>query len=662
LTRTRQPVTGSHGPRYGWPRLLPYTPPWIAWLALPALATAARLYWATSVTSAMLAMAGIVITAGSLTAFTWHVFRARGRSIRAHATLSVGVASGWLIVALAAGLSSRAVWSVWLLAGFGVCLAWSLRRIARGEGHDRHDDDTASLTAAVGLVGARIGKPKVIGAKVSAPLQLVGGEQVTKDAQGAKARFASKLGLRPGAVRVIGNPGNEALPTLEIVPADQLTAVRPWAGPTAPGASIADAPIEFGTAEDSERMWLWLSGDHKLARPAAHYGIAGMTGSGKTETGLVICADVITRVDASLIYVDSVKGIQSIAPIAAGVDLPIIEKASARAFMKLLPALISKRTEWLGQHGFKQWEPGCGLHYLVIQIEEAAALIAESTTFVKAIEQARSAGISLLVSLQRMSHDRIDTSARENLGGGLCFGVRNEDSAAMVLSDETLDAGAQPWLWKNAKPGYLYLEGPGIDAARWSIPGRGDLADPAHLAAVVAEWGHPGLDHVTAIALGDLYAQHVALVADGHAPGQTPPLTATRMPAVVVPSDDVDDRDDGPDEAYDDDTPAQPEPGFMDDIDPAVEIPEDDDSIVALALPMSRPGRTEAVGALRGELAAMVAAGKAEVSVAELVELRQRIGRSASWLSGELARLVEEDYLADHPDRGVYGLPTLVPA
>jgi hypothetical protein len=659
MSRKPSVPTAPRLPKHPVALLLPFVPPWLAWLFMPVAAILARTYWATDISSAMLAAAGIVVCAGSLTAFTWHVFRARGNSVRLHATASVAGAGIWLLVAVVVGLRSKPVWSVWLLAGIGICAAWNLRRVARGDGADHHEDG-GDLTKAVGLAGARVGRPKVEGPKVTAPLQLVRGEQVTKDAQDAKSRIASHLGVRPGAVRVIENPDDESRPTLIVVPKDQLIKPIAWRGPTAPGESIAEK-VEFATYEDGGRAGLWFPGQHKPPRPGVHLATAGMTGTGKTETGLIICTDILTRDDASLVYIDPVKGLQSVAPIVEYVDLPLIDRPSGQRFMKRLPTIIRDRTHWLGQHGFKQWVPGCGLKYLIVWVEESADLIADSAGFVKTTEQARSAGISLVVSQQRMSHDRIETSARENLGGGLCFGVSSEVSAGMVLSDETIDAGAAPWTWKNEKPGYLYLEAPGVPRDRWPMQARSDLAEAGHLTEVLRGIARGGFDQVTGDAIGEQLKEHWAMVAAGQAPWQAQIQTATKMPTRA----EVDDRDDDDILAdYEFDVPANPEPGFMDDVDADQEIGDEDTPVIehGVKVDESKMGRAEAVAELRREIEARASAGIETVRPSELVELRHRVSRSPAWLSGELAKLVAEGVLEEDPDRGVYGIPSPVPA
>jgi hypothetical protein len=156
-------------------------------------------------------------------------------------------------------------------------------------------------------------------------------------------------------------------------------------------------------------------------------------------------------------------------------------------------------------------------------------------------------------------------------------------------------------------------------------------------------------------------------VAEGKAPWQKPVKTATRMPAAVDDlDDDIDDLDDDEDavDDYEYEVPENPEPGFMDDIDPEQDIPDDDDNVIAIGLPINdtKMGRTEAVNELRREIESRIAAGMETVRPSELVDLRVRIGRSASWLTQQLQEFVDEGLLIEDPDFGVYGLPVPVPA
>ncbi|MBQ1164492.1 conjugal transfer protein TraB, partial [Streptomyces sp. A73] len=80
----------------------------------------------------------------------------------------------------------------------------------------------------------------------------------------------------------------------------------------------------------------------------------------------------------------------------------------------------------------------------------------------------RSAGISVIISLQRPSATSMPTDVREQLGGVFCFGVKGSPTADLALPDDVRDAGARPEAWENRKPGYNYLVAPGVDEERYA--------------------------------------------------------------------------------------------------------------------------------------------------------------------------------------------------
>lgn len=657
-------------------QLVLYAPPWVAWLGLPLAGYGLRQWVGHDAAAAGLASATVTLVTTGLAAFGWHVFRARANSIRVHAVASIAAMGLWLVVALNMGAHAP-VPQLWVV-GMTVPATWSIRRLARGLGDDAHHDG-GGLMEAIGVAG-RAGTPKLEAGntRVRLPVKLDRGEATADDLQAARGRIASYAGVRRDAVRVEPVQDNHGAGDVVIVPADLLRQPRVWTGPSAPGASIVE-PLVWGRYEDGERLQLWLPGDPnpKGPRNATHLGVVGMTGAGKTEAALVVCGEALTRPDVSLVWSDHVKGLQSVDPLAAGVALLLTDRPSAVQAFRRLEGVITARTAELGRHRMKQWTPDsyrtAGLKYLVYWLEESAAMVAGSEKFASFTEQARSAGISLVLSQQRFSFDRMPTSARSNIGAALCFGTKDETDAGLILSETAIDAGAAPWAWQARKPGYCYLEAPGVPSERWAIPARGDLADSAHLREVVAEWCiDPTLDAVTAAAFGSVYTDYRRQVADGAAVWQTGTTgrTVIAMPGrATVRDEDVD----GPDEEdvdseepYPHEVPASPEPDLMPHIDVEQAIPDDGDPVLDLAVPPAPDQMEWTPSAARAALVAyldkMAAGGHETVRPRDLVELRSTVGRSAAWLSGELARLVDEGVLEDMPDRGVYGLAPRVPA
>src|SRR5690606_15598369 len=152
------------------------------------------------------------------------------------------------------------------------------------------------------------------------------------------------------------------------------------------------------------------------------------------------------------------------------------------------------RQAWLGAHGYRSWEPaaatpqtdpahscrkgqacGCpGMPYLVTWFEEAANTLRaiDDDIFTGIAQEARSAGMSLIVSMQRASGYQISTDTRASLPSALCFGLNDDRDATFALPSDVLDAGANPAAWGNKRPGYCYLCAAPIHEDRWSTPSR----------------------------------------------------------------------------------------------------------------------------------------------------------------------------------------------
>lgn len=694
---TNRDVAQAGVVNYGSKHLWAFLPPWAAWGSLPVVGTLTHAMAGVSVPGAVAVGSVMALGSFALTAFTHHVYKARAESIRLQATVTVGAAAVWSLWTTASGLWQTTAghgwnvfgwifgvfnpwpWGAWALVGPFFCAAWNIRRLSRTE-TDKQTDGSGLFDKV--RVAGRVRSAELEGndSRVRAEIEVTRGQHTIGDVQEQIGNIASALGVRRTAIRVIENPDDAARGTLLVTPRDLLAETKHWPGPTAPGESIAEQ-INVGGYEDGETAHLWLPGDHDKQRNSCHIAISGMSGAGKTETGLSMLGDAMTRRDFSVVFSDPVKGLQSCAPLASGVGLLLTDQKSAVAGLRGLKVAITARTTQLGRYGFKQWTPkaalpvdkgGAELRMLVYWLEESAALIAESTSFVQLTEQARSAGIVLVLSQQRLTHDRIDTSARANLGAMWSFGIMRKEDAKFGLSEETLDAGAAPWTWRNTKPGCSYLEAAGIPTDRWAIPLRGYLTPADHLTQVVEEYADGTLDPTTAGAFGTLYTDYQRQVAEGKAIWQTgaqtvaipvsgfSPAAELEETEAVHIDDQLDDGDEK-EEHVDMPIPAQPEPGFMDDIDPSKDIEEDDDAPIEFPAPPARKamGTKEARDALLHVLKKMATRGDADVRPAQLVEFRQYVGREAPWLTKELRRLARDEVVTIEAESGAYGLDRL---
>jgi hypothetical protein len=172
-------------------------------------------------------------------------------------------------------------------------------------------------------------------------------------------------------------------------------------------------------------------------------------------------------------------------------------------------AVIPARTAWLRDHSYRAWEPaaaekqtnpahscaasgacGCpGMPYLVAWFEEAAKLLRDmgDDLFTGIAQEARSAGVSLIVSMQRASGYQLSTDTRASLPAAMCFGVKGDD-ASFALPEEVLEAGANPAAWGNKRKGYVYMVSAGVDEDLYANPARTFWTGPSGEYERAARW------------------------------------------------------------------------------------------------------------------------------------------------------------------------------
>ncbi|GIE30192.1 hypothetical protein Ait01nite_032370 [Actinoplanes italicus] len=569
----------------------------------------------------------LALTAVGLTLFVFVASMPRGRVMNFMATANSVLAFLWLVPATLNGPWSKAMIGTWLLLTLLIsvaCAVYRIMRQARGEddGSGRIlNGEFAELGDAVKqLKGVKFSRPKVDGAKVSATIEMPPGRTFAEVAA-VKSELASLLDVKATSIRTIDNADSERRGVVSAVPVDQLRDAIPDPGPSAPGRSIAE-PIVLGRAEDGGDAEVILPGDPKAHRNAVGMmGVVGMSGSGKTELLLRLGKEVATRTDVDLTIADARKAGQlpdwlkrASKRVAAGAD-------EAEALLDTLEARVAERAGQLGKRGFKQWEQGCGLPFEVYIIFEAAKVVAGNPAIVDLAESVRSVGMCLILEMQRATYDRLPTSARSNITTWVVLGVERDEDAVAALSEETLQAGAAPWKWKNARPGYFYLEWAGRDRELWSAPCRSFIESDEQRAADVAE------------VLGWTDAP-VADVQPAPKPEVEP--EPEEMPG-LDPGDPPDDVD-----------PAEP-----------IRVPDD---LPRIPLGEGRKLPTAvAMDLLRSHICDLGDAGAEYVKPSELGDVLAQTGLSGSWLYQALKDLTAGDEpLLAKPQRGVYRI--LMPA
>lgn len=483
----------------------------------------------------------IVLAAGAgLGALAWGISAGRQTLVRGHVTATVGLS-------FAAGAATVAIgyprW--WLLTyvvgGIFLAVSWMLYRLDSLRRDKDDGDGEESLIDKLGLGNTRWGRAKRFFddkgeiARVEIPLVHTRGDTVDV-VQGALESLESVANAPRRRSRVV--PGETAQNSqLTLIMKDVLKDMVPWPGPSAPGACITAHPIVDGLYEDHQPAGWFLAGNHPLAPNPSSRGIMGMTRTGKTQLAQVDAMEISTRRRVVILWFDSIKGAQTVAPLRPIFDIVVaddVESGNPQMFsagMRAIKALIKDRANRLGRAGYRSWTPEAAdeldMPFVYVHLEEADVLIDMAPTeLVFLASKGLSTGVAVGPSLQRADGTSMPTGLRFNIGTWHCFGCGDDYSAGFALSDSTIKAGAHPEEWKQSKPGYFYVEGIGIDQQRWPVTAKGYFATDAQMAAHAAEWG-PRMDRLGAEdirALGEWYQQMKEIMSrDGEASTMTLP-------------------------------------------------------------------------------------------------------------------------------------------
>ncbi|MGW6412130.1 plasmid transfer protein TraB [Streptomyces vinaceus] len=470
-------------------RAKPHLPPWLCTGGVGLAGALGSVQWEGSAAAGV----GLTLASVALTGLTWWAGKATGQQRRLHSAITVAAGSAWLTGACLAGPTAGALPDLYLMGAPALALSWNIRMVLR-----RNVDGTAAggtdkgLLEKVGLARAQIGATSVEPNRVTAKMALEAGEQTNEDVARVLPRIASALDLPKSAVRYMPDPDSARRGELVIVPEDMLAQVAEWEEPSNLGGSIAE-PLVIGRYDDGSALMLWLPGDPEIKRNATHVLIAGGTGSGKGETALNLMLEILSRRDV-LLWVSDPKMFQDFRPLLPGMDWAAEGGPDTEVMVEAIKAVIPARTRWLGAHGYRQWIPeaaqqqtsrehtcrpdgrpcGCeGMPFLVTWMEEAANTLRlmGDDAFTGIAQEARSAGVALIVSLQRPSYDQMSTSTRASLPSVIALGCDPRDEG-FSLPDVVIDAGAHPGAWGNRRPGYCYVVSPGIPEDRYPSPGR----------------------------------------------------------------------------------------------------------------------------------------------------------------------------------------------
>lgn len=488
---------GSLGLRIG-EKAAPYVAPWL--LTLAAFPVAVAIHFTVGGDGRWMAILGAIFT--GMTIGTWRTWKGRKPETRMTITLAVGLGLGWVAFA-GSGVPWRGdMLKAWVIGGVSLSVFWMIRHAGVTAGHEK-DTSGGSDGTWLGDKIAAFKNAKVAPKDVTvSPDELrvrhhLDAPTTVGDAQRTREQIAAVSGVDKDQVKVLRVPGREDIADVVLNRRADTSQPVAYRGPSAPGQSCAAAPLYLGRRTDGSDIEWWMAGnqDPEHPRPVAHSKTTGVTGSGKTETICTAILDMRWRTDIVPVVGDPAKFQQSFGDIQEVLGLAAKTKEQVfQLFENLAGPVIEYRSDLLGSlvradggTGYKQWEPECytlhGVPFLFVNIEEAADVIMERDEEVyEAVRKLRSLGVKLNISMQTMPHDDIPRKVRGQFTESLAHGQNEYQDAKYSLSNESLEAGADPTKWKNDAPGSLYAEVVGTDKVHWPVDGRAVYMKPAEKA------------------------------------------------------------------------------------------------------------------------------------------------------------------------------------
>ncbi|MFC5744856.1 DNA translocase FtsK [Actinomadura rugatobispora] len=523
-------------------------PPWIVLVLLYVVGEVSHQVWGEAPAVTWTTMAGTALTM-LLTALTWAVSHHRSMLGRWHSTLTTGGAGMWFVTANIVGVTHPVTGGMAFFGGGALAIAWNIRAVIRqSPAEDGNIDALGSMfdraKASFGLSGAKVKTTEVSEHKVKGQMALPAGEKTVEDVQKKTEYIESGMQFPPGSVVITRDKTDASKANITVTNPLVMDSPIPWPGPSRPGGSIAD-PLRVGIFQDSDPM--------EMRVPGNNLQIMGASGSGKSMGGgWNTLAEAMSRRDVAIFAVDLSKATQTLGPLEPGLHRLQTGKAGISKFIRDLHEEIPKRTKWLGDHDYNDWEPGCGLLYWLVLFEEIAKIFDElgnkdQELIEQITKEIRSAGGRVIMSLQRSTHGEMPTIIRSQMAF-MCFGLNASSDAEYGLSERQQRAEVSPEMWgagRKEHQGKAYLDADGVDDQHFAMPGRtfawGSTAKEAatNMRAYAEQWPAASKDM-------DEFTARLARLPEGAAvkvPQLPPPASPGAAPR-PSDGDQADDRDD----------------------------------------------------------------------------------------------------------------------
>lgn len=599
-------------------KVMTLAPPYLVWLIFGGVGMAFHALFGTGPGAPWSAI-GLTLVTVALSLVTWLVSHQRGILGRGSATSTTAAVGMWVTIASVAGVTQPVVGWLWLAGGLGLCAAWNIRTVIREKvGMSGVSDPLAYLFNAskdqAGLAGARMATIEAGERKIEAAMALPAGQKTVGDAQKRTEYIEGAMGLPPGTMTIAADVDRADRALVTFSDPRVLRTPLPYPGPSRPGASIAE-PLRPGVWQDADDVEYVIVG--------GHLQIMGKTGSAKSlGAGWNLLGEIFTRPDAAVLAADLSKGEQTLGPCREGLHRFETTKEGVSKLIRDVYGQIKPRTDYLSSHGFTAWEPGCGLTYWVVWFEEAAKIFSQVSDkdeemFQEIVKEIRSAGGSVVISLQRADWTQMSTLVRGQLSK-MCHGVENSHDAAFGISEAQDQAGCRPELWGSRYPGMAYLDAPSVEEARIAMPLRTFLWDKTgeQMREHCAQWpaATKTLDEFTAAIVG---------------------TTATMTAAAGQPGDDQDDEAFDPESVI---TTPDPDPTITAGLDDPIEDDPDDEPFEFVTQQPKMSPET-ARGLVLAQLAAWIDEGRQDFTTKDMRPIWEQAGMTRAWCQGFLRKL-----------------------